>query len=141
MAHGLSAELAAWRARGRMIDVAGLRVFSLAEGSGDTLLVLHGFPTSSHDFDEALPILSDRFRVELHDHPGFRLREKPERYSYSLLEQTDAALGVWKALGVERAHVLAHDYGTSIATELVARRERGLLPFELASLTLCNGRV
>ncbi|HZO13837.1 MAG TPA: alpha/beta hydrolase [Polyangiaceae bacterium] len=137
MTHGLTA----WRARGRMMEVAGRRVFALAEGSGETLVVLHGFPTSSHDFDEALPILRERFRVVLHDHPGFGLSEKPERYSYSFFEQTDVALGVWKQLGVERAHVIAHDYGTSIATELVARRERGLLPIELASVTLCNGSV
>lgn len=135
------AGLAAWRARGRMMEVAGLRVFALSEGSGETLVVLHGFPTSSHDFDQALPVLCERFRVVLHDHPGFGLSEKPERYSYSFFEQTDVALGVWKELGVERAHVLAHDYGTSIATELVARRERGLLPIELESLTLCNGSV
>jgi pimeloyl-ACP methyl ester carboxylesterase len=118
-----------------------MQVFALAEGSGETLLVLHGFPTSCHDFDEALPFLSEKMRVVMHDHPGFGLSDKPERYSYSLLEQTDIALGVWRAMGVERAHLIAHDYGTSIATEVVARRERGLLPFELLSVTLCNGSV
>ena len=56
-------------------------------------------------------------------------------------DQAEHALGVWRALGIERAHLVAHDYGTSVATELIARRERGLLPIELASLTLCNGSM
>jgi pimeloyl-ACP methyl ester carboxylesterase len=137
----LSEELRAWRERGRKLDVLGLGVFALSEGAGPALVVLHGFPTSSHDFDEALPLLSERFRVVVHDHPGFGLSDKPERYSYSLFEQTDAALAVWRELGVERVHLVAHDYGTSVATELLARRERGLCPVEIASVTLCNGSV
>src|SRR5262245_42691331 len=102
----LSPELGRWRDRGRMLDVGGMQVFALTEGSGETLLVLHGFPTSCHDFDEALPFLSQKMRVVMHDHPGFGLSDKPERYSYSLLEQTDIALGVWRAMGVERAHLI-----------------------------------
>jgi pimeloyl-ACP methyl ester carboxylesterase len=137
----LSNELRAWHDRGQRLEVIDLEVFALAEGSGPALAVLHGFPTSCHDFDEALPALSPRFRVVLHDHPGFGLSDKPERYSYSLFEQADAAIAVWRALGVERVHLVAHDYGTSVATELLARRERGLCPVELLSVTLCNGSV
>jgi pimeloyl-ACP methyl ester carboxylesterase len=125
-----------------VITVGDLAVFVVVEGNAaETLLVLHGFPTSSHDFVEVLPRLCERFRVVLHDHPGFGLSDKPERYSYSLFEQADVALGLWRALGVERAHLLAHDYGTSVATELLARRERQLLPLELTSVTLCNGSM
>lgn len=108
---------------------------------GAPLLVLHGFPSSSFDFHLALPMLAAHRRVVLHDHLGFGLSDKPERYSYSLMEQADAALLVWRALGITRGHLLAHDYGTSIATELLARRARGLLPIELSSVTLCNGSV
>jgi pimeloyl-ACP methyl ester carboxylesterase len=103
--------------------------------------VLHGFPTSSFDFRAALPRLGQRRAVILHDHLGFGLSAKPERYSYSLLEQAEVALEVWRSMGITRGHLLAHDYGTSVATELCARRERGGLPIELASITLCNGSV
>jgi pimeloyl-ACP methyl ester carboxylesterase len=48
---------------------------------------------------------------------------------------------VWRQLGIEGGHLLGHDYGTSIATELLARRGEGRLPIELESLTLCNGSV
>jgi pimeloyl-ACP methyl ester carboxylesterase len=57
------------------------------------------------------------------------------------VEQAEVAVAVWRSLGLTRVHLLAHDYGTSVATEIVARRERAQLPVELASLTLTNGSV
>jgi pimeloyl-ACP methyl ester carboxylesterase len=144
MPHSLPPALAAWQSRGRRIRVLGHEVFVLQDGpadGGDPVLVLHGFPSSCFDFHLALPLLAARRRVVLHDHLGFGLSDKPERYSYSLMEQADAALLVWRALGITRGHLLAHDYGTSIATELLARRALGLLPIELSSVTLCNGSV
>lgn len=147
--------LNAWRERGQWIDVLGLKIFVVeagpdpepaegpAQGSDGRevtpLVVLHGFPTSSHDFEPALGALAAQRRVVLLDFPGFGLSAKPRDYSYSLLEQAEVAVTVWRQLGLTRAHVLAHDYGTSVATELLARRERDLLPFEIETLTLCNG--
>jgi pimeloyl-ACP methyl ester carboxylesterase len=139
----LPAELAAWQARGRRISTVAGNVFSLMEGpdGAEPLLILHGFPTASYDFHLALPLLSRSYRVVVHDHLGFGLSDKPDAYSYSLLEQADAAIEVWRTLGITEGHVLAHDYGTSVATELVARHLRGLLPIALRSLTLCNGSI
>jgi pimeloyl-ACP methyl ester carboxylesterase len=135
--------LAAWQAAGKFANIFGEEIFYRVEGSAhpEPLLVLHGFPTCSLDFSRALPFLSATRRVVLHDHPGFGLSAKPKAYSYSLLEQAEVAVGLWRELGIRRGHLVAHDYGTSIATELLARRERGLLPFELLSVTFCNGSV
>jgi pimeloyl-ACP methyl ester carboxylesterase len=136
--------LAVWQSRGRRVRALGHEAFVIDEGprtDPDPILVLHGFPSSGFDFHLALPSLSARRRVVVHDHLGFGLSDKPERYSYSLLEQADAALEVWRSLGIERGHLLAHDYGTSVATELLARRAHGLLPIKLSSVTLCNGSV
>jgi pimeloyl-ACP methyl ester carboxylesterase len=77
----------------------------------------------------------------LHDHLGFGLSEKPADYSYSFLEQAELAIGLWTKLGIKRGHVIAHDYGTTVASELVALRERGLLPLNLLSITMSNGSV
>lgn len=139
----LSAELAAWREQGRFVEVLGQRVFVTMRGvpGAPWLVVLHGFPTSSLDFRAVLPALSQRFRVVLHDHLGFGLSDKPADYSYSVLEQAQVAIGVWRALGIESAHVLAHDYGTSVLTELLALRARKLLPIDLTSVVLSNGSV
>jgi pimeloyl-ACP methyl ester carboxylesterase len=135
--------LESWRARGRMVRVFGWDVFTVTEGPSEGLpiLVLHGFPSSSRDFFPALPSLAARRRVVVHDHLGFGLSDKPAAYSYSLVEQAEVAIALWRSLGIERGHLLAHDYGTSVATELLARRERGLCPVDFASVTLCNGSV
>ena len=85
--------------------------------------------------------LAGTYRVIVHDHLGFGLSDKPRDYSYSLIEQTDMALLLWQKLGVRSAHVFGHDYGTSIATELLARWNLGFRPVQLESMTLCNGSV
>jgi pimeloyl-ACP methyl ester carboxylesterase len=135
--------LSEWRARGQFLRLLGRTVFVVDAGPRDAapILLLHGFPSSSFDFHLALGRLSRGCRVIAHDHLGFGFSDKPEDFSYSLIEQADVALMVWQKLGVTRGHVLAHDYGTSVATELCARRERGLLPIEVLSLTLTNGSI
>lgn len=136
-------EITAWRQQGRELNVFGRRIFvtDLGQGAGDPILFLHGFPTSSFDFRQVMAQLSKNRRVVAHDHLGFGLSEKPTQYSYSLLEQADFALGVWRALGITKGHVVGHDYGTTVANELCTRAVRGLLPFELSSVTFCNGSM
>lgn len=85
--------------------------------------------------------LTANYRVVVHDHLGFGLSDKPANFSYSLIEQAEVAFAVWQNLGVQEGHLVAHDYGTSIATEILARQQRGALPVALNSLTLCNGSV
>ena len=135
--------LAAWRARGREVEVLGRRLFCVDAGprDGEPICVLHGFPSSSLDFHRVLDRLTESHRVVLHDHLGFGLSDKPESYSYSLVEQAEYAAALWRELGITGGHLVAHDYGTSIATELLARRERGMLDFAPRSLTLANGSV
>jgi pimeloyl-ACP methyl ester carboxylesterase len=141
---GLTESVRAWRDRGRFLPIAGHSVFVIDAGpreAGRALLLLHGFPTSSHDFHRVLPALSAEQRVILLDLPGFGLSDKPLDYSYSLLEQAEIVAMLLRHLSVHRCQIVAHDMGTSVACELLARRERGLLPFEIESLVLMNGSV
>jgi pimeloyl-ACP methyl ester carboxylesterase len=126
-----------------MYEVFGRRVFAVTDGppTAEPILVLHGFPTCSYDYARALPVLAARHRVVLHDHLGFGLSEKPAEFGYSLFGQAEIAAGLWRSMGIKRGHLVAHDYGTSVATELLALRQRGLLPMEIASVTLSNGSV
>ena len=136
-----------WRERGKYIDVPEGRVFVVelraeaSDGDATPVLVLHGFPTSSWDFVDAAMLVSKHRRVVLFDFLGFGYSDKPADHGYSLFEQADVAQLVARACGLSRAHVWAHDMGTSVATELCARRERGLLPFAMESLVLLNGSV
>lgn len=125
------------------MQVFGRDVFVLEDGQQqeDALLILHGFPTSSFDFHQVLAHFAKRFRVVVHDHLGFGLSDKPNDYSYSLLEQAEVAMEIWRKLGITKGHLLAHDYGTSVATEVLARRERGSCPVDLKTVTLANGSV
>ncbi len=137
--------LDAWRDRGRHLTVFGRDIFvvdtAAVEPSCTDLVILHGYPSSSHDFAHVLGRLSARRRVVVHDHLGFGLSAKPTDEAYSITEQAEVALAVWRELGITRAHLLTHDYGASVGTELMARRERLGLPIEFASLTLTNASV
>ena len=131
-----------WRQQGDVRRVGRHDLFYVDTG-GDkpVLLILHGYPTSSHDYWRALPILAERYRVIIHDHLGFGLSDKPRDYSYSLVDQADHAIKLWRDLGVVEADLLGHDYGSSVATEIVARHNFGSDPIQLRSLTLCNGSM
>ncbi|MET0284874.1 MAG: alpha/beta hydrolase, partial [Polyangiales bacterium] len=80
-------------------------------------------------------------RVVLFDLPGAGFSDKPERYSYSLFEQADVVEGLLTRLNLERPHVIAHDLGVSLASELLARRQRKLHALDFSSLTLMSAGV
>lgn len=136
-----SAALRAWHSRGRLLRIGDLEVFTVDEGAGEAVLLLHGFPTSSLDWARIWPDLARRWRLLAFDFPGFGFSSKPEAYSYSLLEQADVVERLLRERGVERAHVVAHDMGTSVLTELLARRAAGLLHFAIHRVVLMNGSV
>lgn len=136
-----------WRARGATFSIDWLafehEVFVVDSATPDTtpLLLLHGFPTSSWDFAGVFDTLCEDRRVITLDLLGFGFSSKPKCFSYSLIEQADVVIEAMKRAKISRAHVWAHDMGTSVATELCAREQRGTLPFEFASLVLTNGSV
>jgi pimeloyl-ACP methyl ester carboxylesterase len=125
---------AAWRAAGELLEWRGLRVFHRAEGRGEPLLLLHGFPTSSWDWRELWPSLAREHRVIALDYVGFGFSDKPARGPYSVFAYADQAEAVLRQYGVDSVHLLAHDLGDTVAQELLARsRER------FRSVCLLNG--
>jgi pimeloyl-ACP methyl ester carboxylesterase len=112
----------AWWAGGERVPVAEGRVFVRLDGPPGAPLVtlLHGFPTSSYDWAPVVERLRDRRRLLTLDFLGFGDSDKPGRYS--LLRQAGVVQAVWARLGVERTALVAHDYGVSVAQELLARR-------------------
>ncbi len=133
---------ASWQARGKFLQLKeGHRIFAVQEGSGPDVVLLHGFPSSSHDFALALPYLTSRYRVTTWDHLGFGFSDKPwhSSVSYSLLDQARRGGEVVSQLGIERAVVVGHDMGLTIAVEMLCQQEEGKLPFAMEALVLCNG--
>ena len=131
----------AWARRGRFVTLAeGHRIFAVQEGTGPDLVLVHGFPSTSHDFAAALPLLTPRFRVTAFDQLGFGFSDKPAGdVSYSLLDQGRRAGEIVRTLGVQRARLVGHDMGLTVAVEMLCRHEERTLGFAIGDLVLCNG--
>ena len=139
--------VASWAARGEYHRVLGHRVFVVDrspedadEGAQPPVLVLHGFPTSSHDWHRVLDRFARRHRVVVPDLLGFGLSDKPDQ-RYSLFEQADLVEAVAADLGLDEVALVTHDMGDSVGGELLARSLDGTLSFDVTRRVLTNGSV
>jgi pimeloyl-ACP methyl ester carboxylesterase len=135
-----------WKFKGKFIQVNNNRLFVIDTNNGintsqKSMVILHGYPTSSFDYYKVLPELSVNYRVILHDHLGFGFSDKPKDVDYSLVTQADIALELWRQLGLKKIFLFAHDYGTSVATEIIARYNANELDIEIEQLILTNGSI
>src|SRR5579862_188453 len=132
----------AWSEQGELEEFDGKRIFVHERaGSGPPLLFLHGYPSSSYDWRRAFDLLADRHLIAF-DFLGFGLSDKPRDHVYSLLAQADLAEAVVaRHGGGEPVVLIAHDMGTSVATELLARDLDGRLGFGLDRVLLFNGSM
>lgn len=150
----ISRKLTEWEADGEYITYGSFQhklfvkqVGSTSATSDKTLLLIHGFPESSYSYHAIVDGMLKLFdRIILFDMLGYGWSDKPTKnYSYSLLEQADTAFEVWKHFGVNGGHMLSHDMGDSVATEIVARHEEGKMPSwfsdDLQSITFTNGSM
>ncbi len=150
----LSAELKQWESDGRYLPTVLFqhRIFCKQLGDAaatpdNTLLLLHGFPESSYSYHKVVAGLMQSFdRIVLFDFLGYGLSDKPlSNYTYSLFEQADLALQVWRHFGITGGHLLSHDMGDSVATELIARHVSLALPQWFSSgfksFTFTNGNM
>jgi pimeloyl-ACP methyl ester carboxylesterase len=114
-------------------------VFVRRMGAGPVMTLLHGFPSSSHDWAKIAPTLAERHALVLPDFLGFGDSDKPADHDYSIHEQADLVEALWAADGVSSTVVVAHDYAVSVTQELLARRAEGALAVELVGVQLLNG--
>jgi pimeloyl-ACP methyl ester carboxylesterase len=139
----LPTEVDEWRAQGRLIDVDSETLFIVEQGPRDApaVVVLHGFPGSTFEWRHIIADLAADHRVVAHDFGGFGLSAKPVDGDYSLFTQADRTERVVAAAGVERAVLLAHDVGTTVAAELLHRHRDKVLSFDVAGCVLTNGSI
>jgi pimeloyl-ACP methyl ester carboxylesterase len=145
----LTSRVSAWRERGRDEEFRGRRIHVFGRGGrGPLLLLLHGFPSSSYDW--RLLLEEERERPVLApDFLGFGLSEKPRDHDYTLHWQADLVEELVGRHGRELVEgadgptvfIVAHDMGTSVATELLARDLEGKLEMELSGVLLFNGSM
>ncbi|MFF3559168.1 alpha/beta fold hydrolase [Streptomyces sp. NPDC002574] len=130
-----------WTAGGSRRPLPGFPhvIFVRQDGpvSGHPVTLLHGFPTSSHDWAAVVPCLvAAGCRVTTADFLGLGESDKPASHDYSVFEQADLVEAVWRLTGREATALVAHDYGVSVAQELLARE-----PARVTSMTWLNGGI
>lgn len=113
----------AWARGGRCVEVEGLEIYVRrgGEGGGAPAVLLHGFPTCSWDWRAVWPGISAEREVLALDFPGFGLSSKPPEADYAIAAQADRVEAVLASEAIDRVHLLAHDYGDTVAQELLAR--------------------
>ena len=109
-----------WKAAGHYFTYKQQQIFVNESGSGETLLLIHGFPTASWDWYRMWPDLVQEYHVLAADFLGFGFSDKPRNYSYSILDQADLLEALLREKGIERVHIISHDYGDTVAQELLA---------------------
>jgi len=120
----------------RFVTVDGLRLHYLEGGSGDPVLLLHGWPTSAFLWRNVAPAIAAHNRVLALDLPGFGKSDKPLDVSYSFRFFTDILDGFLEAVGVDRVSLVVHDLGGPVGLHWVSQH-----PERLQRLALLNTLV
>lgn len=121
-------------------EVGGVGIFYREAGPKDapTVVLLHGFPSSSREFDTLIPLLATRYHLIAPDFPGFGQSDAPPTSAYAytfdhLAQTTDHLL---EALHVDRYSLYIHDYGAPVGMRLILAH-----PERLQALISQNGNV
>lgn len=122
------------------VAVGAHKVFYREAGdrSRPTLLLLHGFPSSSHMFRNLIPLLADRFHIVAPDLPGFGFTESPARpaFAYSFDNLAKVIEGFTDALGLRRYALYVFDYGAPVGFRLALSR-----PERVSAIVSQNGNA
>lgn len=126
--------------RYRTVEIDGLSVFYREAGSPDapTLLLLHGFPTSSHMFRNLIPTLADQFHLVAPDYPGFGNSSMPavDEFDYTFDNLSEIIDQFTEELGLDTYSLYLMDYGAPIGFRLAAKH-----PERVESLIIQNGNA
>ena len=124
----------------RTKEVDGVKIFYREAGpeNGTVLLLLHGFPTSSHMFRNLMPILAGRYRVIAPDYPGYGQSDMPDRtkFAYTFDHFAELVDGLLDQLGVGRYAMYVMDYGAPVGWRLALKH-----PERVTGLIVQNGNA
>lgn len=139
--HPMDVSIDQWRERGHYSRLLGREIFCIDSGELDkpAILLIHGFPTASWDWMPIWEALEVSHRLVALDLLGFGFSEKPRQHAYSIMEQADLCEALVADRKLDRLHVLAHDYGDTVAQELLARQNEGKGVGRWASVCFLNG--
>lgn len=129
-----------WLESGSFFEYKGHRLFLQSQFTGHQplILLIHGFPTSSWDWHKMWPFLQTSYDLVAIDMLGFGFSDKPQGHHYSIMEQADIIEAMIRYYKIREIHVIAHDYGDTVAQELLARQHEQTT-YRILSMTLLNG--
>lgn len=130
-----------WQESGKWYKYRGHSIFCQVAGKGEPLVLIHGFPSASWDWSGVWKLLAEHFQVITLDMIGFGFSDKPAKYTYSIVDQADLFESVLSELGITRCHVLSHDYGDSVAQELMYRQYENPAKVAVESVCFLNGGI
>jgi pimeloyl-ACP methyl ester carboxylesterase len=124
--------------RTRIVD--GVKVFYREAGPADApvVLLLHGFPTSSHMFRNLIPALADRYRVIAPDYPGYGYSDAPDhdKFAYTFARVTEIVDGLLTQIGARQYAMYVMDYGAPVGYRLALKH-----PERVSGLIIQNGNA
>lgn len=108
----------------RRVEVGEVSVFYREAGDPErpAILLLHGFPTSSHQFRDLIPRLADRYHVIAPDLPGFGFTTVAEGFDYSFAKLAEVMAAFTDAIGLTRYAIYVFDYGAPVGLRLAIAR-------------------
>ena len=137
----MSISIEQWRERGHVARLMDRKIFCVDSGELDkpVIFLIHGFPTASWDWERIWPLLNESHRLVALDMLGFGFSDKPNPHEYSIMEQADLCEALIAERKLAKFHVLAHDYGDTVAQELLARQNEGSGEGTWLSVCFLNG--
>jgi pimeloyl-ACP methyl ester carboxylesterase len=124
----------------RTLKVDGINIFYREAGPAQapTVVLLHGFPTSSHMFRNLIPALSDRYRVIAPDYPGYGQSDMPDRakFAYTFDRFAELVGALLDQLGVASYAMYVMDYGAPVGWRLALKH-----PERITGLIVQNGNA
>lgn len=135
------ADLSLYKTNHKTINLGRYKMAYWQGGAGEDLLLIHGFPSAAWDWHPIWERLCQRYRVTAIDLLGFGLSDKPHPHAYRVVEQAELISEVLTQLGIKKLHVLAHDYGDSVAQALLTKYSVAEMDIELNSVCFLNGGI
>ncbi len=124
----------------RTATIDGVKIFYREAGPEDApaVLLLHGFPTSSHMFRNLIPALADQYHVIAPDYPGFGQSDMPDRakFAYTFDHYAELIDGLLDRIGVEKYAMYVMDYGAPVGWRLALKH-----PERITGLIVQNGNA
>lgn len=135
----MNSELSKWKSKGQYFTFKSKSIFYIQEGEDPCLLIFHGYPYSSFDFNEIWEGLVSTHQVIAPDMLGMGFSDKPTDCDYSFEDHADMYTALLQHLNIKEVQILAHDLGNSVVQELIARDQEERNSFTIKSIAFLNG--